>query len=154
MKNEYGFTFVEVVIVMGIIVVLLMIGSVNFLPIKQAVSLSTSAQTLISDIKEQQLKAMSGASAQGVYFDNDQKKYTVFKGVTYDPSNSTNFDIQLGDQIIISEVDFTGRQLLFSTSSGELNNFSAGDKLVLRNSITNEQRSIYFNKYGTIINLE
>ena len=154
MKNDFGFTFVEVVIVMGIMVVLLMIGSVNFLPIKQTASLSTTTQVLITDIKEQQLKAMNGESEQGVYFDVDQKKYTVFKGSTYDPANSTNFEIKLGDQIIVSDVDFIGRQLLFSASSGEINNFLAGNKIVLLNTASNEQRSIFFNKYGTIISLE
>lgn len=154
MKNEFGFTFVEVVIVMGIMVVLLMIGSVNFLPIKQTASLSTTAQSLITDIKEQQLKAMGGESAQGIYFDIDQKKYVVFGGLTYDPANVSNFDIKFGDQIIVSEIDFSGRQLLFSAASGELNNFSTGYKIVLQNTVTSEQRSIYFNKYGTIINLE
>lgn len=154
MKNDFGFTFIEVVIVMGIMVVLLMIGSVNFLPIKQTASLSTTAQALVTDIKEQQLKAMNGESDQGVYFDIDQKKYTVFKGASYDPSNTTNFDIQLGDQIVVSDVDFTGRQMIFSAASGEINNFLTGNKIVLLNTVSNEQRSIFFNKYGTIINLE
>jgi prepilin-type N-terminal cleavage/methylation domain-containing protein len=162
MKNDFGkiqsllkgFTFVEIVIVMGIMVVLLMIGSVNFLPIKHTTSLSTTSQVLISDIKERQLKAMSGESSQGIYFDVDQKKYIVFKGSSFDPSNTTNFSIQLGDQIIVSEIDFTGRQIIFSASSGEISNFFADNKIVLLNTVTNEQRSIYFNKYGTIIRLE
>lgn len=149
-----GFTFAEVVIVMGIMVILMMIASVNFFPIKHRTSLSTSAQLLITDIKLQQLKSMSGESAQGIYFDQNNENYIVFEGITYQPSNSTNFSIPLGDQIIVSEIDFSGRQLLFATASGEISNYASGNKIVLLNTVSNEQKTIFFNKYGTVINLE
>ncbi|MEK7496618.1 MAG: hypothetical protein AAB657_01800, partial [Patescibacteria group bacterium] len=135
-------------------VILMMIASVNFFPIKQKTSLSTAVQSLITDIKEQQLKAMSGETTQGVYFDGDKRKYTVFKGTTYEASNTTNFTVPLGDQIIASEINFSGSQLIFAPGSGEISNFLPGNKIVLLNTVSNEQKTIFFNKYGTIINIE
>lgn len=162
MKNNHGlalslskgFTFIELVIVMGIMVILMMIASVNFYPIKQKTSLSTAVKSLITDIKEQQLKSMSGETTQGVFFEADKKKYIVFKGLTYELSNTTNFSIPLGDQIVISEIDFSGSQLIFAPGSGEISNFLPGNKIVLLNTVSGEQKTIIFNKYGTIINVE
>jgi len=154
MKNNLGFTFAELVIVMGIMVILMMIVSVNFFPIKQKASLSTTVQSLISDIKLEQLKSMSGESSQGVYFEPSNKNYIVFRGLTYDVANTTNFTIPLGDQIIVSTIDYSGRQLIFSSGSGEIGNFSPGNKIVLHNTVSNEEKTIFFNKYGTVISVE
>lgn len=153
-RNNPGFTFVEIVIVMGIMTLLMMIASFNFFPIQQKTSLSLTIQSLITDIKEQQLKAMSGQSTQGIYFNPDQKNYIVFKGATYESSNTSNFNIPLGNQIIVSSIDFNGRQLLFAPVSGEISNFASGNKIVLQNTTSNEQRTVFFNKYGTVISVQ
>lgn len=162
MKNNHGlalslskgFSFVEIVIIMGIMTLLIMIASFNFFPIKQKTSLSTTVQSLITDIKQQQLKAMSGESTQGIYFDPDQNNYIVFKGATYLESDPSNFNIPLGDQIITFSVDFSGRQILFAPVSGEISNFLPGNKIVLQNTVSNEEKSIFFNKYGTVISVQ
>lgn len=153
-KNNQGFTFVEIVIIMGIMTLLTMIASFNFFPIKQKVSLVTSVQALITDLKQQQLKAMDGETGQGVYFDPNQKNYIVFKGTTYQSSDLTNFTVPLGDQIIVASIDFSGRQVLFAPVSGEISNFLPGNKIVLQNTVSNEQRTILFNKYGTVISIQ
>jgi prepilin-type N-terminal cleavage/methylation domain-containing protein len=153
-KNKGGFTFVELVIVMGILVILMMIVSVNFFPIKQRTSLSTTVFEFITDLKQTQLKAMSGEASQGIYFSPDQKNYIIFKGATYDPSNTTNFNVPLGDQITVTSIDFSGRQLIFSPGGGEISNYLPGNKITLLNSVSNEQKSIIFNKYGTITSVE
>ena len=155
--NKYyskGFTFVEVVIVMGIMTILMMIASVNFFPIQQKTSLSMTVQSLITDIKEQQLKAMSGESTLGIYFTPDQNNYVVFKGTTYEQSNTTNFNIPLGSQITVYSIDFSGRQILFAPVSGEIRNFLSGNRIILQNTTSHEQRTIFFNKYGTVTNVQ
>lgn len=156
-KNNQGFTFVELVIVMGIMTLLMMIASVNLLPVKQKVSLSTTVQSLITDIKEQQLKTMSGEADQGIYFDPDQKNYFVFKGGAYDPLNTTNFKIPLGDQIIITSLDFTNRQMIFLPESGEISSFNPSftlNKIILQNTFSGEQRTVSINKFGVITNVQ
>lgn len=157
MKNKKGFTFVELVIVMGIITLLMMIASVNLLPVKQKVSLSTTVQSLITDIKQQQLKAMSGETNQGIYFDPDQKNYFVFKGGIYDPLNTTNFKVPLGDQILVTSLDFTNRQMIFLPESGEIGSFNPSfplNKIILQNTFSGEQRTVSINKFGVITNVQ
>lgn len=155
LKNNQGFTFIELVIIMGIMTLLMMIASVNLFPIKQKVSLSTTIQSLISDIKQQQIKSMSGGTSQGIYFDENNKNYTIFKGTTYLSSNPTNFNIPLGDQIIILSIDFSGRQIILAPASGEIVGFQpTANKITLQNTVSNEQRTIFFNKFGIITNVQ
>lgn len=155
LKNNQGFTFVELVIIMGIMTLLIMIASVNLFPIKQKVSLATTIQSLISDIKQQQLKTMNGEAAQGIYFDSNQKNYIIFKGTTYQSSNPTNFNVPLGDQIIVSSIDFSGRQIILAPASGEIVGFQpTANKITLQNTVSNEQRTIFFNKFGIITNVQ
>ena len=157
LKNNRGFTFVELIIIMGIMTLLMMITTVNLLPIKQKVSLSTTVQSLITDIKQQQLKAMSGETGQGIYFDPDQKNYYVFKGSVYDPLNPTNFKISLDEQIIIVSLDFTDRQMIFLPESGEIGSFNpsfALNKIIFQNIASGEQRTVSINKFGVVANVQ
>ncbi|MEK7633710.1 MAG: type II secretion system protein [Patescibacteria group bacterium] len=150
-----GFTFIELVIIMGIMTLLMMIASVNLFPIKQKVSLSTTIQSLISDIKQQQIKSMSSGTNQGIYFDENNKNYTIFKGTTYLSSNPTNFNIPLGDQVVVSSIDFSGRQIILAPISGEIISFQpTANKIILRNTVSSEQRTIFFNKFGVITNVQ
>lgn len=157
LSSSKGFTFVELVIVMGIMVLLMMITSVNLFPVSQKVSLSTTVQSLVTDIKQQQLKAMSGETNQGIYFDPDQKNYFVFKGNAYDPLNTTNFKIPLGNQIIVNSLDFTNRQMIFLPESGEISSFNPSftlNKIILQNTVSGEQRTVSINKFGIITNVQ
>jgi Tfp pilus assembly protein FimT len=155
LKNNQGFSFVELLVIMGIITALIMISSVNLFPLKQKVSLSMTIQSLISDIKQQQAKSMNGESYQGVYFNTDQKNYILFKGSTYDTSNSTNFNIGLGDQIIVNSIDFANRQIIFTPGSGEIVGFlPSNNKIILKNTVSGEIRTVNFNKFAVITNVQ
>lgn len=155
LKNNQGFSFVELLVVMGIITTLIMISSVNLFPLKQKVSLSTTIQSLISDIKQQQTKSMNGESNQGIYFHTDQKNYIIFKGTTYNSVNSTNFNISLGDQIIVNSIDFANRQIIFTPGSGEIVGFlPVNNKIILKNTVSGEIKTISFNKFGVITNVQ
>lgn len=155
-RNHRGFTFIELVIVMGIIVLLSMIATYNFYPIKQRVSLDTTIQVLISDLKEQQSKAMNGLSVQGIFFNNVENNYVIFQGDTYDPNNTTNFRIPLGDNISISSVDFNGEQIIFAPLTGEISSFNNSlplNKIILLNTTSNQQKELSINKFGVITNV-
>jgi Tfp pilus assembly protein FimT len=155
MKNLKAFSFVELLLVIGIITTLIMISTTNLFPLKQKVSISSTIQSLISDIKQQQVKSMNGESAQGIYFSADQKKYVLFQGTTYNISNTTNFSIDLGDQILVNSIDFSNRQIIFTPGSGEITGFlPANNKIILKNTVSGETKTIIFNKFGVITNVE
>lgn len=141
--------------VMAIVATLSMIISVNLFPLKQKVSLSAAIQSLISDIKQQQVKSMNGESNQGIYFPADQNKYILFSGSTYNASNTTNFSVDLGDQIAVNSIDFSGRQIIFTSGSGEISGFiSTDNEIILTNTVSGEVKTISFNKYGIITNVQ
>ena len=156
--NKYyskGFSFAELLVVMGIITTLIMIGASSYFPSVQKVSLTSTVQSLISEIKQLQTKSMNGESNQGIYFHTDQKNYILFKGTTYNVSNTTNFSINLGDQIIINSIDFANREIVFSPGSGEIFGFNpANNKIVLKNTVSEELRTISFNKFGIVTNVQ
>lgn len=155
MKNKKGFSFVELLVVMGIITVLVMIGASSYFPSIQKVSLSSTVQSLISEIKQQQTKSMNGEANQGIYFSADQESYILFSGATYNVSNTTNFTVSLGDQVIVNSIDFSGRQIIFAPVSGEITGFNpANNKIVLRNTVSGELRTISFNKFGIVTNVQ
>ena len=66
-NNLQSFTLVEVVIVMGILFILFAFSAVSLIGVQQQTSLSTSLNTLVSDLKSQQLKALVG-DTEGRYF--------------------------------------------------------------------------------------
>lgn len=133
-------------------VLLIMIASVNLFPIKHKTSLSTSVQALITDIKQQEIKSMSGEMAQGVHFETTT--YTLYKGLSYE-SGSSNFIVTLGDSIQFSSIPFTGRQINFATGSGEITGFqSSANTIGVQNTVTGEQRTLYFNKFGVFYNVQ
>lgn len=151
--NKNGYTLAEILTIMGIMVVLLMISSVNFFPIKQKTSLSTTVQSLISDIKQQQTKSMNGDASQGLYFKSGS--YVVFQGLTYKTANATNFNVPLGDQINLSSTNFSGNQIIFATASGEIIGAQPnGNQIVLVNTVSGEQKIIKLNKFGVVTSVQ
>jgi len=150
-----SFSFVELLVIMAIITTLIMISSISLFPLQQKVSLSTTIQSLISDIKQQQVKSMNGESYQGIYFSEGQNNYVLFSGATYSAINTTNFTINLGDQITVNSIDFAGRQIIFLPGSGEIEGFiTANDTIVLTNTVSGEVKTVSFNKFGIITNVQ
>ncbi|MEI6532828.1 MAG: prepilin-type N-terminal cleavage/methylation domain-containing protein [Candidatus Roizmanbacteria bacterium] len=156
MKNISAYTIVELLIVMGIFFILSgMIYVTISQPILQA-TLDSATNILIADIKQQQLKSMSGASNDvgsvqpfGIYFETN--KYTLFSGSTYTPSNNQNFVVTLDEGQTLTNVRFPSNTLLFSRQSGEISNFLNGStSVVLLNTRSKEQKTITINQLGSI----
>ena len=150
-----GFTLIELIIIMGIMVILLMIASVNILPIKHKTSLTTSVQALITDIRQQQIKSMSGEGAQGIHFETDS--YTLYKGLSYETYDTAvdKFKVNLGDQIQFFSVP-TDQQINFATVSGEIIGYNPSKpadyySFIVKNMSTGEPRTLKFNKFGIFI---
>ena len=154
-----GFTVIELAVVLGILTTILGIAAINLTTIQHKTYLATTVDTVIADIKKQQLKAMIGDSEgrsshdrYGVYFESD--RYTLFHGLNYSPSDLANKVVPLDNSIIFGTISFPQNKIVFEGVSGEINNYASGsDKFILKNSVTNEQRTITFNRYGVIISV-
>lgn len=158
-NRQKGLTFIELVIVLSVLLTLLGIASINLLYAQSSASLSTSVDTLISDIRNQQLKAISGGTegradsdSYGIFFDSSG--YTLFHGTSFNPSEPTNFRVNFSNQIQISNISFPTSILIFSKGSGEILNFVNGSNtLTVKNTGSNRQKSIELNQLGVITNI-
>ncbi len=150
-----GFTLVELMVVMGIIAILISYSVVNLTSIQHTTYLGTTIDTFISDLKQQQLKAMVGDTEgrgvndyYGIRFGTTD--YALFHGASYSVSSS-NPVIPLTSSIQFSNVTFPQSRIVFEKGSGEIVGFTVGSNTItLRNTVTSEVKTITINRYGVI----
>lgn len=150
-----GFTLVELMVVMGMIAVLISYSVVNLTTIQHTTYLAATVDTFISDLKQQQLKAMVGDTEgrgvndyYGISFGTND--YALFHGSSYSASSS-NPVIPLTSGMQFSSVTFPQSRIVFDKGSGEVIGFTVGSNTItLRNTLTNETKTITINRYGVI----
>ncbi len=160
MKKSFGFTYIEVSVVMSIMLVLLTLAIGSITGIRQKVTLNSSIDAMTTDINEQQLKAMVGETegrsshdAYGIYLRTSD--YIFFHGLNYVASDPYNFTVQLNGGVQISSVTFPGSKIVFDSRRGELVGFTAGNNtFILRQGTSGEQKTITINRYGTISSIQ
>jgi prepilin-type N-terminal cleavage/methylation domain-containing protein len=145
-KQNSGFTVIELSVVMGIFLILLTLSFINLTPLPSRATVTSSTQNLIADLRATQTQAMSGdtkggtvQSDYGVHFEGGS--YWLFKGSVFNPSDITNFKVDLGDV----NVSFNTITFVFEKGSGEV---ATPGNIVITNSLTNEVTTININKYG------
>ncbi len=154
-NSERGFTLVELGIVFGIIALLSGFVTFNFVNVQKTTSINSVIDTLVSDMKSQQTKAMVGSGGSGVgnsygiYFQSD--RYILFTGTTYSSTNSSNFTVMLGSNIEFVNSTFPNNSLVFLRQSGELNVFIDGmNTITIQNTQGLNKKTITVNQYGVV----
>lgn len=144
-SRSLGFTLLELLVVMGITTILLGFVTINLLKIQHNTSVSGASDTLIADMKSQQMKAMSGASSDnlGIHF-TSSNSYILFHGTYAD--DSTRFTVSLDDPISI--LNSPGNEIIFSKLSGEV--AGAPYTITIKNTAGVEQQTLTVNQYGVI----
>lgn len=142
-----GFTIIELLLVMGIFALIISFISINLIKPQVSATLNSSTNTITSDIKEQQIRAMVGDSeasgnsqTYGVHFESDS--YILFRG-TYSPTETSNFTVNLNPGLSFSA---TPQEIIFLKRSGETNPAA----IILTHSQSGEQRTLSVNKVGAI----
>ena len=154
MKNVYteqsrsGFTLLELLMVMGIASILLSLTTINLTKVHRNVSVSASSDTLIADLKSQQIKAMSGSDNEsfGIHF-SSSNSYILFKGTPY-VADPADFTVTLDDPITVAITNPPANQeIIFSKVSGEV-----GEEKTIRitNTAGSEEQTLTINKLGVI----
>ena len=157
-KINKGFTFLEVVITIGILFTILGLITINLLNTRNRASLSTTVDLLITDIQNQQLKSLSanteGRSTlddYGVLIENTS--YTLFHG-TYTSGAPTNIVFQIDTPLSLS-TSFPNSQVIFIKSTGEISNFANGQNTItIEDTSQNISKTIHFNSLGVITNVD
>lgn len=148
-KNQKGFTMIEILWILGITSIILGFVTINLISSSQKASVSSYVSTLITDIRQQQLRAMMGdggvssiPSNYGIYFQNNS--YILFKGASYVPGNSENLVVTLPSTLRFTTPSAT---FIFSQTSGQLPIASSQAILDTTNGRSEE---IQINKYGVV----
>lgn len=155
-SNRHGFSLLEILIAITILLIIMTLATTNLFGTQYKASLNTSIEILLSDINLQRLKAVGGEGIDtnqsqpfGIYFGDNY--YVLFTGANYSPEDTGNFTVLLGDNIFFQNTLFPQSQLVFSSGSGEIVNFTpVTSSTVLTNTQTLEQKTILFNKLGTL----
>lgn len=156
MEKKAGFTLPEIIITVGIAAVLLALGTANIFNAKHKASLTTTIQTLVTDLNQQRTKAMVGdtegrstSDSYGIYF--TANSYVLFHGASYSSSDTYNYTVSAGDSAQFTNITLPQSQIVFASGSGQFVSYADGSNtLRITNSTTNEYKTITINKFGTI----
>lgn len=159
MKKQAGFTLTELIVVMGIMATLFGFATVRLLGVQQKPQLNTVVSTLVSDLKSQQLRAMTGdgggtgsALSYGIIFSESQ--YTLFRGSVFSPTDPGNFTVSLLTPIKLT-TGLTDNTIVFNKGNGEIINFSSGGNIIsVKNTLSSEQKDIMVNSLGTVVSVQ
>lgn len=148
---QQGFTLIELMVVMGIFAILMGISTLSLSNIERSSSLKAEVNKMIPDLKEQQVKAMSGDSEgtgavndYGVHFETNS--YILFRG-TYTAGSADNFEVELGPNIQVSTA-FPNAEVIFTRGSGEIS--SGGNTITLTDTTNGNDRTITINALGVV----
>ncbi|MEK7572216.1 MAG: hypothetical protein AAB553_08150 [Patescibacteria group bacterium] len=148
-----GFSLVEMLILLGIFSFFIGLIAINLSQAQQTASLSAAMNTLTSDLRAQQLKAMVGDTSGDSQVDNygiflSTHSYTLFRG-TYSAGNAQNIVIDLPENTQIVATTFPGAQAIFLKGSGE-NSAQATNTITLQDANDLTQKTITINRYGVV----
>ena len=148
-----GFTLIEAIIVTALLSLLVSMASFALLQPQATASVEAAAFTLVSDIKSQQLRVMTGDGGSqgpfGIHFAQD--RYILFQGQQFQASDQNNFAVALDSGMRFINITWPNEELIFAKRSGEVLNFTDSQNTITVVHIgTGEQQTITVNRFGAI----
>lgn len=147
--EQYGFTLIELAVVIAMLAILLGLVSVNLFRAQNTVSISATTQQVITDLRQQQIKAMVGDSegrgapdVYGIHFNSGS--YVLFHGSTYSATDSANRVITLDSG---SEIVSVNQNIIFARLSGDL---TASNAVTLRDPSGTQRQTVHLNPRGVV----
>lgn len=148
--QESGFTLVEMLVVIVIIAVLFAIATINLGKTVTTASVTSDVNTLLADLKSQQLLAMIGEEGStntqqphGIYIESGD--YVLFADSSYVSSDPNNFPVSISPNTL--STTFPSSQVVFETGDGAVTGFSAGNNTITLTGNGTVQ-TITINRFG------
>lgn len=161
-SKDHGFSLVELMIVIALLTVVLILTTVNlFKPVSKAKIDSTSSD-LTSLLREAQNKAINTERESGITSDEygvhfEINKYILFKGATYDPNGSDNFEVYTPENLTLTpnlpcpSPPGECNNVVFKRISGEVVSFDNSKNTVcLAENATNKKVLLTVNFVGVV----
>ena len=114
-----GFTLIELLVVIGILIIVAGLSIPFFQTFQASSDLYTHAHTITKTLRRAQQQAIAGRheSSWGVYFDNGDKKFILFKGQDY-ATRDQSYDEETEYPSSFSVSTDFGDEIYFSLYSG------------------------------------
>lgn len=160
LRSQNAFTFLELILVLGISTLLLGFVTINLFRAQNTSSLTATINTLVGDLKTQQLKAMekategrSAGDSYGIHFTNSS--YVLFHGPTFNPNDLSNLTITIDPGISFTNITFPSSNVIFASVSGTFANFIANQNTIdIKNVSTTIKKTMTINKYGIVTGIQ
>lgn len=150
MKENFGFTFFELLIVIGVLAILTVMAFPAFQLFRGESDLNETAEESINSLRLAQNKTLAseGASNYGVHFESD--KFVLFKGVNYDSLAPDNDVHNLRKPLEIYAINLAGggSKIVFDRVVGTTAQF--GSVSLRLKADTSKTRTIYIKNSGQI----
>ena len=146
-----GFTALEVIIVISIVIVVSTLGMSAFSSFQKGTDLSAEADRVITLLVEARSKTLSAENAlqHGVHFESD--KIVSFSGATYSSGDSRNQEVFLSSIVEISTTTLNGggSDVVFKKLSGDTQN--DGTIVMRLKSDTSRTKAILIRETGLAV---
>jgi prepilin-type N-terminal cleavage/methylation domain-containing protein len=156
-SNSGGVTLVELMMVVAILAMVFSLTFINFSELVPSASKKGNADLLITDLRGQQQKAMSGdtnyssvSTSYGIYFGSNY--YVLFKGAVYSASDTNNFRVNLEPTVSFTNISLpnSGNTIVFEQGSGNIKDYTTIPevRVTLASATSGGDVVIKLNKYG------
>jgi prepilin-type N-terminal cleavage/methylation domain-containing protein len=151
-----GFTLIELMIVLGIIVMLLSLVTFSFRRTWFSGNMEATVDEINQALYKAQVESISGVSEDGTSASNfgvrfEQGMLIVFPGSVYVSGADGNEEISWNEGLRLTTINLPDQSVVFSRVSGEVENYTVGqNSLVLTNSQTGESETLVINRMGTM----
>ncbi|MDX1607849.1 MAG: type II secretion system protein [Candidatus Spechtbacterales bacterium] len=150
MSNKKGFTFIEILIVLGISTVLLAISLSIYFTLSRRGGIDTDMQRVVSALRLAQNRTISSNnySPHGVHFDSSADTFTMFEGSAYSSTNTTNeeFRLERGVEFLSIQLEGGGFEVVFDRLLGTTDNY--GFVELAKTSDNSDNRTICIEENG------
>lgn len=153
---KQGFTLVEVVVVVGLMLFTLGFITQTLFRGQQRTSFTETVNLLVRDMRQQQISVMQGdtfndhvLSDYSIRFESD--RYILFPGSVYVSTNANNRVVPLEPTMKFTSITFPGAILTFARGSGDVRSYNAAaNSVTVTDSDTNSQKIISVNEHGVV----
>ncbi len=154
-RRRAGFTLIETIVTIGIFTLLIALVVPGFASSISSASINTITTVFVSDLKSQQIKAMTGDTEgrgtpepHGIHI--TATSYILFQGASFNASDDLNFEVPVDSKYTLS-TSFPSDNIVFEQGSGEIVGFTASQNTItIIEDTSGAVEEIQLNQYGVI----